>query len=276
MDVGGFTGMNIGVIESCYAAGTVRIISDDRDILGGLGGAREINAGGFAGSNSAGEIKNSYALGDIFVDKTAGDATVYAGGIVGNNFNSNDTGTIRNCFTVGRIAAQSKESPVYAGGIAGYHQVFNYSMSNPVQIENNAALGEKIIAASNATNMASRVLGSYLYTTGYKINNNFAIDAMMTGSSDTGPGAYIDNLDIFNKDSKAIIDSFPGSIPASNIGLTQVNGQHAAVDDILNPNFWIQTLLFNRDGEDSGLGSVTNTWNFDGVHGRGYPLLSWE
>jgi len=40
----------------------------------------------------------------------------------------------------------------------------------------------------------------------------------------------------------------------------------------LTANFWLHTLNFNN--VSGGFGGITNTWNFAGIEGRGYPLLN--
>ncbi|GEM_PF-3169224 len=92
-NAGNTTGGIVGINE-----GTIRSSASDVHI----GSANE--AGGIAGNNSAsGEIANSYAIGDV-------QGEVSAGGLIGNN-----TGTITNSYAAGQVSGTG-----YVGGLIGF------------------------------------------------------------------------------------------------------------------------------------------------------------
>jgi hypothetical protein len=98
-DVGILVGYNMGLIDSCYVAGTVS--ADSR-------------VGALAGTN-VGYIQNSYASGDVY--GTGKDI----GGLVGRSSDTSRTQIkleITNCYSICRLHTDS----VWVGGISGHGQ----------------------------------------------------------------------------------------------------------------------------------------------------------
>lgn len=120
--LGGIAGESSGVINNCHSKNVK--LSCDTGALGGITGSNEgiilncssmgelsggIKEGGIAGYNS-GYIYNSCNMGKI---SSVSDSYDYrGGGIVGWN----TSGTIQNCYNVGKVESDSKG---YSGGIAG-------------------------------------------------------------------------------------------------------------------------------------------------------------
>jgi hypothetical protein len=87
--------------------------------------------------------------------------------------------------------------------------------------------------------------------------NNYAISSMLTGTGSSynynGPGALV---------------------PDTETGPTTKNGASATIDQIRQADFWLAAngLSFNYSG--GGLTGISNVWDFAGIAGRGYPLLT--
>lgn len=104
---GGVTGYNDsnGVIENCYNTGEVTAISTEIYAY----------AGGISGYNdSLGVIEACYNTGDVFA--TSKENVAYSGGISGANY-----GTIDICYNTGAVVVTSEGNIVYAGGVSGYN-----------------------------------------------------------------------------------------------------------------------------------------------------------
>lgn len=100
--VGGLAGRNSGMIENCYATGSVNICPSNYNDA-----QPNIYAGGLVGENS-GEINHShYSLGTVY----GKGHSVYTGGIAGNN-----SGTVKFCWTSGTIYAFGTYNS-YSGGL---------------------------------------------------------------------------------------------------------------------------------------------------------------
>ncbi|MCL2139772.1 MAG: hypothetical protein FWH41_09640, partial [Treponema sp.] len=59
--------------------------------------------------------------------------------------------------------------------------------------------------------------------------------------------------------------------PAAN----NMHGANVSINDVRKADFWLDTsgLSFNYDSAIGGMGGIHNTWDFNGIEGRGYPTL---
>lgn len=124
--VAGFTGLNNGVIDSCYLSGNVKNQSKGTG-SGGAGGIAAINYG---------TIKNSYNAASI---TGSGVSSMTVGGIV----RSNSNGKIINCYNKGKIYSEGFSTTVSAGGISGiagsdYDKCYNIGDVHGVNNKENA------------------------------------------------------------------------------------------------------------------------------------------
>jgi len=103
MMLGGLVGENDGHIEQSFASGEVRVydIQTSKKTIGGL-----VGLNGFTG-----DIKDAYAVGDVYGDR-------YTGGLVGSN-----QGTINRGYSTGAVTSEASSS----GGLIGSNSgdVFN-------------------------------------------------------------------------------------------------------------------------------------------------------
>jgi len=104
-----------GTIRQCWAAGKVEGISA---IVNPSANYKiSMDVGGLAGFSS-GTIRNSYASGSVTMSGEHAPTYWYAGGLVGNNYNS--AALINNAYSLGQVTAQytGTESPKL-GGLVG-------------------------------------------------------------------------------------------------------------------------------------------------------------
>ncbi|RKY10303.1 MAG: hypothetical protein DRP56_01395, partial [Planctomycetota bacterium] len=96
--VGGFCGSNGGDITNCFAIGSVT--------------TADVGIGGLCGSNTNGNIRNSFAAGDI-----AGLIRLGAGGLCGTSQN----GAVSNCYATGSV--EGNDNSYRIGGLCGYTNI---------------------------------------------------------------------------------------------------------------------------------------------------------
>ncbi|MCL2444146.1 MAG: hypothetical protein FWD13_11890, partial [Treponema sp.] len=156
------------IVSECFATGNVSVsyINDGTNALyaGGLIGfiGRTGGTGGYS-------LYNSYATGNVYIDRRNGTAVTSAGGLIGY---VELTGSIRRFnmlfnFAAGNVIAKSiVTSDVYAGGIVGRITVGSGTDSI---FQNNAALGSSVTAMGSGASAArtGRIFGAS------NINNNF-------------------------------------------------------------------------------------------------------
>ncbi|MCL2443121.1 MAG: hypothetical protein FWD13_06590 [Treponema sp.] len=271
ISAGGFAGMfSLSNVGSSYAAGTIRIVSNN-DVN------TTADVGGFIGTCGPGTIQNCYALGDVLVERTAGNIFINSGGFLGNG----GTAIIENSFSTGQVFAQSQTTTARAGGFTG-----NRDNST---ISNSAALGSRVISATRTVSGSAppRVVGRIVGSSNIIgdqtfLDNNHAIDTMRIGT-----GEYIEDLDIANPnvitasiwakiDAAVSTWSPPVSFPITNITHNAVNGASVSIDTLRDVSFWLKTpanggLGFNLGG--GGVGGISNIWDFSVLAGRGHPIL---
>ncbi|MCL2805248.1 MAG: hypothetical protein FWD26_04850 [Treponema sp.] len=277
--VGGFAARLDGNISYCYAKGDVRVSQTNGTIYaGGFVGESNTNAaiqycyatgnidaegtgfgfyvGGFVGAGRT--LSDCYSTGNVFVQgQGSGNAngTTNAGGLIG--LLPSGTYNIDRCFSTGTVTAhRSADGETNAGGLVG-GRVFN-----TVTIQNSVTLGASVTATGfSATSIHNigRVYGGVYPISGLTFVNNHAFNGIRLFESAT----YQDD------DPTDITDTRTVRLA------TNKDGADASVNNFLSANsFWIDTLGFNRDSSKTGLGSITNVWNFAGIEGRGYPLLN--
>jgi len=238
---GGFMGILSGKVSFCYATGNVSATS-----MNTSGGSNATVVGGFAGINgftSNSNIFDCYSTGDVFFDKKNGTNNAHVGGFVGRNrWSSSISGNINRCFATGSVFAhRSTAGNLDVGIIVG-----GFGSGS---IQNSAALGASITVTGGSERPIGRVYG---YSTDGTKQNNYAWDGMKLYESATYNGATSE------------ITPTPGS--------NTQHGEDADMLDFVRPSFWYDTLNFNN--VKAGFGGITNTWNFAGIEGRGYPLLN--
>ena len=247
---GGFTGYLEGSsssISSCYSTGDLRASVQTPvypACIGGFAGANGYmgEAPLYFGSFDGGTIKDCYALGNVLIDKT-GEGLLYAGGFTGSFFCTSG-GEIKNCFSTGQISAQSLESNVFAGGIAGRRDTIG---GTGATISNSAALGSKVVAAAGTawvpkTSSHGRIAGS-TQEAGELIGNS-ANKLMQTGSGD-----YNGTLDYLYGDISEIMKEYAGATRPTSVDNTK-HGLDADVLDLMNAAYWQNTLKFSSTAWD--------------------------
>ncbi|NLZ65890.1 MAG: InlB B-repeat-containing protein [Clostridiales bacterium] len=131
---GGIIGYNDGMVERCYAEGTMKASTSYPGVAGGL----------VATNYPKGTIAESYSIGDV----TARNA----GGLVGINifdYEVGTGGTIRDCYAAGNVYASE-----YGGGLAarvlgkipingydGYHEI----VRPPVNDDNHEEIAHRVV-----------------------------------------------------------------------------------------------------------------------------------
>lgn len=101
---GGIAGYNRGLIDHCASSAEIAVTTD--------AGYPQSYAGGIAGSNDNGTIRNCRNSGAVTASSTS---YARAGGIMGDTSN----GSIYNCFNTGAVSAGGGSSSNLAGGITG-------------------------------------------------------------------------------------------------------------------------------------------------------------
>jgi hypothetical protein len=230
---GGFAGIiNNGSSASyCYSAGDVYAYGKEVNVSGPY-------AGGFTGS--AYDLTDCYALGNVFVDRSAGGLSVlYAGALVGMfNGLSGGNQTVEHCFAAGSVIAQrDSNGGIGAGGLAGY-------ISSNSTLKNSAALGASVTITGLGTQYIGRVIGRAV--SGFTAQNNYANNGMrLYRDADYGDGRPNE------------VTTLSPTPAAGN-----EHGADAHFGNFHNPTFWQTTLGF----------SAAN-WDFSTVALKGRPRL---
>ncbi|MCL2442003.1 MAG: hypothetical protein FWD13_00875 [Treponema sp.] len=293
--VGGFAGhiREANLIE-CYAKTNVHAYGNSNVFAGGLVGFWVVPGGDFsisksfatgnviAAGDSSGEIiaggligliqayiniardyegiisiNNSYALGNVIVDRLRSNIYSSAGGLIGSIRDDVDSLSpgrhykINYCFSGGEVTVKSNGSgPVYAGGIIGYMDITGEN--NTGTIKNTASLSRSITAMGSGTLNIGRIYGEV--TNGVPAANrarNYAVDTMFLGTANI----YTNNpYPVFT----------PVSITNNSV---EKDGQSLSMQQFsISTSSWTNTTLLD-------FGSQTGIWNFSTVS-RGYPTLN--
>jgi len=191
---------------------------------------------------------DSYASGNVFVDKATGAGVVTAGGFSGyNSYGLLDAGiSLYRCFALGNVIAQrNSANEIYAGGLLGRSIT---SDTQPGIIQNSVALGASVTATNTSSSSATRFIGRIYgesIGTGFSPSGNQAFNGMRLLQS----GTYSDGN--------------PGGefIPTTdaNYGGNRKHGNNATLGNIHDRAFW------------TGLGYTE--WDLNTVESRGYPRL---
>jgi len=158
-------------VSECFATGNVSALTTSTsDIAGGGLIGRVIRTQGTGGKS----IKNSYATGNVTVDRRSSTGEINAGGLIGVVWDSTADSTriynIRNNFAVGNVSTKSiNTAAVRVGGLVGYINVVSGTASTASILQNNAALGSSVTAMGSDASAArtGRIFGVS------NINNNF-------------------------------------------------------------------------------------------------------
>jgi hypothetical protein len=209
-----------------------------------------INAGGFVGNlKNAVTVEDSYALGNVTVDRSAAPSTagwIYAGGFAGYLLpDSGKNPAVSRCFSKGLVSAQtagtSTVDQLYVGGMAGF-------IASGGTVKNCVSLGTSYIIAGGAS--SNRGIGRISSNTS-GLSDNYACATQLYD------GAY-GSLN-------------PGDATGSNSlgnGSTHKDGITVLSGTCSYQSFWTNTT------SGSGPGFGTSRWSFSGIGSRGYPILA--
>ncbi|MDR3019450.1 MAG: hypothetical protein LBU66_00935 [Treponema sp.] len=260
---GGFVG-NITLVDSieityCYAKGNVT-----------ADGANNVYAGGFTGS--AGDnvsISKCYADGNVTATATS-TGTVYAGGFAGDGYSFTD------CYALGNVNATSSSTGNSIGGFVG--QLSGGSL--------NRCFARGSLNASSGTFNAGGLVGNIV---GGTLNNSVALNENITYTDpQTNVGRVFGNptssghvtyaYDGMYTNTSKPTSNDDSSSHGKNVNFSQLQMLTPFVFVIVNnvvvdcEFFWTDTLNFNN--HSGGYGSLTETWDFSGLWGKGHPDLN--
>jgi len=167
-NIGGVVGFNDsanGIVENCYATGSV---------TGGVSFASTNSVGGVVGEN-IGKVINCYATGNVSSD-------VHVGGVVG--INNGTASQVLYCYATGTVSGIN-----YIGGVVGNSGDYdpgNTSKDNSGgTVKNNVALNQSVTGTADTD--VGRVIG--LDRGSIAIANNYGRASGMTG------GAWVSDAD---------------------------------------------------------------------------------
>ncbi|MCL2442001.1 MAG: hypothetical protein FWD13_00860 [Treponema sp.] len=245
----------VSLISKCFATGNVFATGNNVITAGGLLG-RIVNIN----NQNTGKvsIKNSYAFGNVLVDRSSsGGSSTFAGGLVGN-ISDTESSTlpgrhyeINYCYARGEITVKSNGTgPVYAGGIIGYMNITDDNNSG--SIKNNASLSKSITAMGSGNLYIGRIYGEVTNRVpAANRASNYAVDTMFLGTANV----YSNNpYQVFTPVS--IINN-AGDKDGQSLFTRQFTSSLSA---------WTDSTLLN-------FGSQTGVWNFS-IVSRGYPTLN--
>ncbi|MCL2443388.1 MAG: hypothetical protein FWD13_08005 [Treponema sp.] len=255
-------------ISSSFATGSVTATS-----TGGI-----LSAGGLIGEIIAdsqrigkASISNSYALGNVFVERTGGAFLTSAGGLVGiirDTESSTSTGRhyeINYCFAGGNVSVKSNQSdPVYAGGIIGFMNVTD--TNNSGSISNNASLSKSITIMGPGTLNIGRIYGAVTARVpAANRTRNYALDTIFLGRAN----AYTNNpYPVYT--TVAVDPTTPLNSNKDGQSLTMTQFTNGNIFTSGTSGSWRNSTMLNFQSQlDENNRSI---WNFSGVS-RGYPVL---
>jgi hypothetical protein len=244
---GGFVGVLARSSASyCYATGDVYVYSK------GGSSAEESFAGGFAAF--ARDFDDCYALGNVFIDKSAGNSNLYVGALVGFFSGYAYPGTsAERCFATGSIVAQRDTAGfIGAGGLAGRLDTYS-SNDSIIALKNSVALGASVTLTGSSGSYQSigRVVANIPHY-GVPTKNNYANNSMRLYQDTTYANGRPNEIDITN----------PANPTGQTPGPNNKHGADAHAGMFHDPTFWQTTLGF----------SATN-WDFSLVALKGHPRL---
>jgi len=162
-EIGGVVGTNrtgpgIGMVEKCYSTGSVSSYKQ---------------AGGVAGSNQGGTVKNCYSTANVSVTNEQ------AGGVVGR---SEGTSRIENCYSAGNVSGNS-----FVGGIVAVNATSGSSL-----VTNCVALNKTItkVGSGSDTNFGRVVGRNYATLTNNKARNDMAFSGISVSVSSNSSGIH--------------------------------------------------------------------------------------
>lgn len=258
--IGGIVGSNSGIIDTCTNAGA---ISDS--LKGGAILSYENYIGGIAGESNAGSaIKVCVNYGSVTGNNSGSSSSwdVYAGGILGNNYNA----TVNGCSNFGTVTAigEIERLATSAGGIVGASSY--YSKSSILNCRN---FGTVMSKGKSGYHNAGGIAGSIFGTT---IQSSYSATNVV--SSDNNDSAYIggyigtlnETVGYGTKLRGIYFDTTLAGF-SKGIGYNEYSGNDSggrSSNDMLSNKFaWLLNTLDGTSG-NSGI------WS----RGNGYPLLA--
>jgi len=241
---GGFAGyLQGGSVSFCYSTGNVSIIRSTS--------TSNVVAGGFCGQGT-GITSHCYALGNVYFNGS-GNMYIFAGGFSGYITNS-----LNNCFSAGMVIAHLNNNPgnIYVGGLLGY--ATNNTVQNCVVavLPNNLNNGMSFIATGGGNRYIGRIYGIKASST---TQSNYAYN---------GIRLYSDS-------------SYDTANPSADTSMTATTKVDTGKDGADASSGYFRT---RSNWTDLGFAETVNTtingvtddypaWSFNGIEGRGYPLL---
>jgi len=228
-------------------------------------------AGGIVGVNVE-NVRHCYSNGNISV---TGNADKCAGGIAGNNGLTCNQSNIAYCFATGSISSKGDGASRYAGGIVGnnYNTIQNcIAMNNKIEIIGKTKAKE--LLTSGGTDLS--IIGSYIGTIGH--NYSKTVNSVSTPSS-SSTTSYTCNGTIENafvrQDMNIILEKEEGKNALNKLMMKNIirNDKAVIYADLQTKDWWESTnkekkiaFSFSSDG--------TTPWTWDYTNKR--PKLYWE
>ena len=265
--IGGFVYSGDGLIEKCYAAGTIRLTTTSvatggvsafvSNVSGTIrqcttdvkiiGTARACS--GFAGRLGKGCIlEDCYAKGDIDVEMSSYLNAIQVGGIVQDIFRKD--AVVRRCYFMGNIKVTTPEvynenagELVRIGGIAG--DIYNsHNNQGITTIENCFSITPSITLINR--------------TTGTEIEDFTHIGRIWGYYTDTTMNAHNYALDVATYNSST-------TFPEQDKTLTGKDGQDMTLEELKTK------ATYEAEGWD-----FENVWDINPYYNNGFPYLKWE
>ena len=193
--IGKQIGCNVGgIVGYIYKGATVEHCRNLANVTAEANSSTVPQAGGIAGYNEGGTIKNCLNEGKVTIKGTDLSRKMYAGGVVGNAVN----GSVEYCWNYGTVDANgvtlAANAPAYlsrlVSGIAGFSKVLNCANFGEVKAGNGGVSASGIGGlVTNSYNLGT-VTGAAGKTYGISsdtVVNSYTIDL------DTGVGIYVKN-----------------------------------------------------------------------------------
>ncbi|GBU28445.1 hypothetical protein R84B8_02004 [Treponema sp. R8-4-B8] len=300
--IGGLVGLSYGstavtnnnTISQCYATGGINAYNT------ASGSGFNFRVGGLVGLAQATDISECYATGNVIVQTVDdGIMPIIAGGLVGflgwtSTSLNEQRASINDCYATGNVTSDNGSSSglaVYSGGLVGYMQI-----DAAKAVTHSFATGT-VIAKNSSTTTAAYAGGIVGYMVSGLLNHNAALNALVVAKSgntggSVGVASRIYNTSTGNGSNNYALSTtrvgtttYSGTDPSSTIpdndskdGAAKPDGKNTLLKQFRETSFWIDpdNLAFNMSGTGSGLGALSNTWDFLVLTGRGYPKLMWE
>lgn len=260
--IGGIVGSNSGIIDTCTNAGVVSDTLAGYAIL-----SYENYVGGIAGeSDAGGAITVCVNFGSVTGDNSSSPTSwdVYAGGIVGHNYNTK----INGCSNFGTVTAigEIELLATNAGGIVGMSSY--YSKSSILNCRNFGAVMSK---GKSGYHNAGGIAGS-IFGTAIQSSYSASANIVSPDNDSAYTGGYIGTLnDVVGYGTSLRGVYFDTTLAGFSEGIGYIeysandSGGRSSSDMLSNQFAWLLNTLDGTSG-NSGV------WS----RGNGYPLLADE